>query len=219
LPLGAILGAAASLFVLLAVVARYAEPLALLLTGFALLSLFQGASSFLGSLTQEAWELQRAFAALSQGDISSVGPRQLWLSVVLSLGGLLPVWLRASTLDVWLTGDDEARTLGVAIGQARVWLVLWVAVLTAGAVAVGGSVGFVGLIVPHALRPWVGERHRYLIPMAFLAGGGFVVLCDVLCRVLPIKNGLPLGVLTDLIGAPVFLYLLFKQLRTQAQDA
>lgn len=216
IPIGALAGGAASLFILLGVVSLREDPLVLLLTGFALMALFQGASTFLTTWTQEAWELNRAFSALAYGDISAAGGRQVWLVGAMTLGGLVPLLADQSTLDVLLTGEDEARTLGVDVGSVRFWLVLWVSVLIAGSVAVGGSVGFTGLIIPHALRPWVGHRHRYLLPASFLGGGGFLIACDVLCRVLPIQNGLPLGTLTDLIGAPIFLRLLLKHLRSQA---
>ena len=218
-PIGALAGAAGSLFILLSVVSLRQEPLVLLLTGFALMSMFQGASTFLTMWNQEAWELNRAFAALMLGDISAAGPRQVLLVSVMTVGGILPVFAAHGSLDVLLSGEDEARTLGVDVSSVRFWLVLWVAVLTAGAVAVGGSVGFVGLIVPHALRPWVGHRHRYLLPTVFLGGGGFLIACDVLCRVLPVRGGIPLGTLTDILGAPLFLQLLFKQLRRQAAHA
>ncbi|HET6334989.1 MAG TPA: iron ABC transporter permease [Polyangiales bacterium] len=216
IPIGATIGASLSLFLLLAVVSLREEPLALLLTGFALMSLFQGASTFLMSVNQEAWELNRAFAALNQGDISAAGPRQVLLVLVMTIGGVVPVLASSTTLDVLVSGDDEARTLGVDVSRVRFWLVLWVAILTAGAVAVGGSVGFVGLIAPHALRPWVGQRHRYLVPAVFAGGGCFVVVCDVLCRLIPLRSGVPVGVLIDLIGAPIFLRLLLRQMRTQA---
>jgi len=105
------------------------------------------------------------------------------------------------------------------VRRERFWLVLWVAVLTAGAVAVGGSVGFVGLIIPHAMRPFVGQRHRYLLPVVFVAGGVFVVFCDVVCRVLPLRAEIPLGVLTDIIGAPIFLRMLLRISRKERLHA
>jgi iron complex transport system permease protein len=134
----------------------------------------------------------------------------------MTVGGVVPVLMSANTLDVLVAGEDEARTLGVDVGSVRAWLVTWVAILTAGAVAVGGSVGFVGLIAPHALRPWVGQRHRFLIPAVFVGGGAFVVVCDVVCRILPVHNSIPIGVLIDLIGAPVFLRMLLQQIRPRA---
>jgi iron complex transport system permease protein len=215
IPVGATAGALLALLVLLTVLALREGPLSLLLTGYALMALFSGASAFLTSLTQQAWELNRAFSALSQGDISGTGPRQVLLVLVMTLGGALPVLLHHDTLDLLLTSEDEARSLGVDVTRARGWLVVWVALLIAGAVAVGGSVAFVGLIVPHALRPWVGVRHRYLLPLAFVAGASFVVLCDVACRIAPTSQSVPLGIFTSFIGAPIFLRMLRKQLRRQ----
>jgi iron complex transport system permease protein len=211
IPIGATFGAALSLFVLLAVVSLRSGSLTLLLVGFALMSLFQGVSLFLTSLHQEAWELTRAFSALSQGNISSAGPRHVLLVAVMTVGACVPIFESSATLDVLLSGEEEAQTLGVDVKAVRFWLVVWVAIATAGAVAVGGSVGFVGLIVPHALRPWVGHRHRFLLPAVFVAGGCFVVLCDVLCRIVPVRSEIPLGVLIDLIGAPVFLRMLLQR--------
>ena len=79
--------------------------------------------------------------------------------------------------------------------------------------AIGGNIGFVGLIVPHALRRLVGLQHRRLIPAAALGGGTFVVACDVLSRVLPGRSEVPLGVITGILGAPTFLWLLLKHRR------
>ena len=107
-----------------------------------------------------------------------------------------------------LSGPDEAESLGLDTGAVRRWSVVWTAILTAGAVAVGGNIGFVGLVIPHAMRPLAGIEHRWLIPASALAGGGFVVWCDVLSR-LPDRE-IPLGVITGLVGAPVFLYLLVR---------
>ena len=93
------------------------------------------------------------------------------------------------------------------------WVVVWAAVLSAAAVALGGSVGFVGLVVPHALRPFVGTLHQSLLPASAIAGGTFVVACGIMCRALPGQSEMPLGVVTGLIGAPTFLWLLLQQRR------
>lgn len=95
----------------------------------------------------------------------------------------------------------------------RTWTVAWVAIVTAAAVSIGGNVGFVGLIVPHALRPFVGVASRRLFPAAFLGGGTFLVLCDILARAVPSRSEIPLGVVTGLLGAPLFLFLLLQSSR------
>lgn len=214
-PIGAVVGALLSLLVLLSIVSLRSTPLSLLLTGYALMLLFTSAGTLLTHLFQESWELNRAISALQAGSISAAGTRQMWLVMVMVVGGALPVMLWSSTLDVLLCGEEEAQSLGVDVRRARFWLVLWVSVMTAGAVAVGGGVAFVGLIVPHALRPFTGHAHRYLLPLCFLAGGTFLVLCDALSRSLPFRGEVPLSVLTDMIGAPVFLRMLIRLSRKE----
>lgn len=207
-PLGCVLGSVLSLGVLLALTPLRASTVSLLLTGFLFSALFSSLSSLLKSLVQETWQLTRVLNTLSLGSVSGAGPRQLALAAVLVLGAVGPAWLWWRELDVLMSGEEEATSLGVDVPRLRAWCVIWTAVLTSGAVAVGASVPFVGLIVPHGLRRVFGEGHRLLLPAAFLGGGLFLLWCDMLCRVLPLPNELPLSVLTALIGVPVFLRLL-----------
>jgi iron complex transport system permease protein len=109
-----------------------------------------------------------------------------------------------------MSGEEEATSLGVDVPRVRFWCVVWAALLTAGAVAVGASVPFVGLIVPHALRRVFGEGHRALMPAALIGGGVFLLACDVLCRLLPLPNEVPLSVVTALIGVPLFVRMLAR---------
>ena len=212
-PLGSVLGALAALGLLLLVSRVRDDLVVLLLTGFLLSSLFASLEAFIVSLAQERWELSRALLSFALGDVSGVGSRQLLLAAPLVVVGCLLGWSWASPLDLMLSGEDEARSLGVELPALRRWVVIWTAVLTAAAVSLGGNVGFVGLIVPHALRPLFGVLHRRLLPAAALGGATFVVLCDVLCRVLPGRSEIPLGVVTGLIGAPTFLWLLLQHRR------
>ena len=127
-----------------------------------------------------------------------------------SLHCVAAAWAWGRELDLFLSGEDEAASLGVDVPRVRRWVVVWAATLTAAAVALGGNVTFVGLVVPHALRPLFGVTHRRLVPAAAFAGGVFVVACDVLARLAPGPAELPLGVVTGLVGAPVFLSLLIR---------
>jgi iron complex transport system permease protein len=210
MPLGCVLGALISLTVVLGLAPLRASAVALLLTGFLLSAMFLSLSTLLKSLVQESWQLLRVLNTLSAGSVSGAGPRQSALAAVLVCGSTLPAWAWARELDVLMSGEDEATSLGVDVPRLRVWIVIWTALLTAGAVAVGASVTFVGLIVPHALRRFFGHSHRSLIPAAFLGGGIFLLGCDVLCRLLPLRNEVPLNVVTALIGGPLFLRLLAK---------
>ncbi|HTM45034.1 MAG TPA: iron ABC transporter permease [Polyangiaceae bacterium] len=210
LPIGCMLGALLSLGILAAVTKMTRDLLVVLLAGFLLSSLFLSISSFVTTLAQGSWDLGRAVVAFTLGGVGGSGKRQVLLILPLALIGTLMAWTWAKPLDLLLTGEEEAQSLGLNLPLVRRWVIIWIAILTAGAVAVGGNVGFVGLIIPHALRPFTGVGHRQLIPSAAIAGGAFLVLCDVLTRVLPASGEVPLGIITGLIGAPVFLFLLLK---------
>jgi iron complex transport system permease protein len=216
LPLGCLLGAQLALLLLLAFVRQRGDSLSLLLTGFILSSLFLALGSFVTSLAQDSWDLSRAVVSFTLGGVSGVAMRQIWLAVPFVAIGIAAAWGWGRTLDLLLSGEEEAGALGVDVLQARRWLTVWLAVLTSAAVAVGGNVIFVGLIVPHALRPFVGVQHRRLVPAAALGGGTFVLACDILARTVPTRSEVPLGVVTGLIGAPVFLWLLARSRREVA---
>ncbi|MGB5812705.1 MAG: iron ABC transporter permease [Polyangiales bacterium] len=210
LPLGCFVGALVSLAILLVFLRVTQDLLALLLTGFVLSALFLSMSAFVISMAQETWELGRAVVAFSLGSVSGAGPRQLVFAVPLIIAGLVACWLWGRSLDLLLSGEDEAQSMGANVSQIRWWAATWVSVLVAGAVSVGGNVGFVGLVVPHMLRPYAGTKHQRLIPAAAVAGGVFLVACDVIARVIPSRSEVPLGVVTGLIGAPLFLILLIR---------
>lgn len=211
LPLGCVLGALGALVVLLLVTRFQRDLVVLLLVGFLLSSLFLSVGAFLTSVAQQSWEVGRAMIAFTLGSTSGVGRRQVLLVLPLAIAGTVAAALWARPLDLLLSGEEEARSLGLDVNVARRWLVIWTAVLTAGAVASAGNVGFVGLIAPHALRRFVGVAHRRLVPAAALGGGLFLMACDVLSRSLPTTSEVPLGVITGVIGAPLFLSLLVAQ--------
>ena len=213
LPLGCLLGAQAALLLLLLFVRQRSDNLALLLTGFILSSLFLSIGGFVTSVAQDSWDVARAVVAFTLGGVGGVSRRQILLAAPLVLMGIAASWSWGRRLDLLLSGEEEASALGLDVGRTRRWLTIWVAVLTGAAVSVGGNVIFVGLIVPHALRPFVGVHHRRLIPAAAVAGATFVLLCDILARTVPTRAEVPLGVVTGIIGAPVFLFLLTRSRR------
>ncbi len=143
------------------------------------------------------------------GHASNWLPGLLLLTAVLLLS--MPV---ARSLNLLARGDQQAATLGVAVPGLRRQLYLSASLLTAGAVSIGGSVGFVGLVVPHLLRLLGGSDHRWLLPNAVLAGGGLLLLADTLARTLFAPLQLPVGVLTALLGVPLFLLLLQRGYRS-----
>jgi iron complex transport system permease protein len=140
------------------------------------------------------------------GDLSRVSSPAAALAVL--AGGLLLSWPLARSLNLLARGDLEAAALGVSVSPLRLQLYLVASALTATAVTAAGSIGFLGLVVPHAWRLLAGYDHRLLLPAAVLMGGSVLVLADTLARSLFAPQQLPVGALTALLGIPVFLYLL-----------
>ncbi len=142
------------------------------------------------------------------GDLANAQPRYfVWILFALVL---LTVLKNARAINILAMHADNAKTLGVDIGRLRQSLFLCAALLTASAVSTAGSIGFVGLIVPHACRFKWGSDHRFLIPVASLAGGCFLVVADALARTVVSPHQLPVGVITAVIGVPVFLLQLHR---------
>mgnify|MGYP001967074985 FL=1 len=140
------------------------------------------------------------------GDLShSQASWHSWALLLAGLGGGLAL---SRALNVLVQGDQNAQTLGVKVEALRITLYLAASILTASTVVIAGSVGFVGLIVPHAIRMLGGRDHRYLIPSAVLLGGSFLVFADSLARTLLAPQQLPVGVVTALIGVPSFILIL-----------
>jgi iron complex transport system permease protein len=216
-PLGCIVGAFGSLLLLLSVARFQDDVVVLLLTGFLLSSVFLSLGSLVTTLAQQTWELGRAVVAFSLGGVSGAGFRHVLVALPLVIAGVVAAMAWARPLDLLLSGEDEATSLGLDVRQVRWWCVTWTALLTAGAVAVGGGVGFVGLIVPHVMRRFVGSLHAPLVPATALGGGAFLVACDVIARAIPSQSEVPLGVVTGLIGAPLFLSLLLRNRRETAR--
>lgn len=210
MPLGCVAGAFAALAIVLWVIQRRDDVVVVVVIGFMLTSLFASMDGVITSIAQERWELARAMLAFTLGDVSGATPRQLLLALPMISFGIVAAFLWARPLDLLLSGEEEAATLGVHVASVRRWCVVWTALLTAGAVSLGGNVGFVGLVVPHVLRRFVGVSHRSLMPMAAIVGAAFLMGCDMIVRLVPTRSELPLGVVTGLIGAPIFFGLLMK---------
>jgi iron complex transport system permease protein len=137
------------------------------------------------------------------GDLS--GTQMHWLPLLVLAGVLLYALRSARAINVLAMHAENAATLGIRVGVLRRGLFVSAALLTASAVASAGSIGFVGLIVPHACRFVLGPDHRLLLPASALVGGTFLVLADTLARTVMAPQQLPVGVVTALIGVPVFL--------------
>ena len=178
----------------------------LLLTGVILSSACMAMVTLMLSIAPESRLRSMIFWMI--GDLAG-SPLRLMPWLVLA-GGLLFALRSARSLNVLALHAEAAATLGIRVGAVRKGLFFCSGLLTASAVTSAGSIGFVGLIVPHALRFACGPDHRLLIPAATLAGGTFLVLADTLARTIIAPLQLPVGVVTALIGAPVFLYQLHR---------
>jgi iron complex transport system permease protein len=128
---------------------------------------------------------------------------------------LIAAWLFARELNILSLGERTAIHLGVPVRHLRLFLLLLSSFLTAIAVSISGIIGFVGLVIPHAVRLVIGADHRWLIPMSSLAGAIFLVWSDCLARTVLEPREIPIGVVTAIVGAPFFAYLLKKQLGAQ----
>jgi len=147
------------------------------------------------------------------GDLSQVGDPRLVLGVLVALLAIsLPF---ARELNILTRGADRAQTLGVPVDHLRRGVYLVASLATAAAVTQAGSIGFIGLIVPHLVRLAVGNDQRLLLPASVLAGGSLLVIADTLARTVIAPQQLPVGVLTALIGVPVFLFLLARDAKTR----
>ncbi len=184
-------------------------PTRLLLTGVVLASGWGAVISFL--LVASPDERLHGMLFWLMGDLAYAGdPRP----ALLVLGaGLLAAWPLARDLNLLQRGDLQAGALGVDTARLQRRLYLLASLLTAAAVVQAGSIGFVGLVVPHLLRLAGLTDHRLLLPAAALAGGSLLVLADVLARTLMAPQQLPVGILTALLGIPLFLYLLQRGAR------
>ncbi|MCB1054511.1 MAG: iron ABC transporter permease [Acidobacteria bacterium] len=145
----------------------------------------------------------------TMGGLAVVGYREvLWLLPWVVAGCGLLVTLRRE-LNLLLTGEELAASRGVDLGRLQRWVLGGASAMVGALVAVAGPIGFVGLMVPHILRRWVGHDHLRLIPACWLAGGAFLVVCDTAARLVLAPAELPVGIVTALLGGPFFLWLIF----------
>jgi len=187
------------------------DPVGLILVGV-IVSIICGAGiQLVGTLLpRPALEMRRwLFGAITD----DVPDWQTGLGLGLALAGTgLGVWL-GRAMDATALSDDEARSVGVRIGTLRVALLAASGTLTAGAVVLAGPIGFVGLVCPHVVRLAAGPSHRALILGAAMAGAALVIGADALVRAIPVRTGrIPIGVVTALVGGPVFIVLLRREM-------
>ena len=186
-----------------------ASATGLLLTGVVFNAFASAAIVFLASLSG-LFEGARIFLWLI-GSLSASSADALGWVAVFGAAGLGIACALARSLNLLALGDETAAHLGVPVESHRRWLLAATSLMVASAVSVAGLIGFVGLIVPHALRLALGPDHRLLVPISALAGATFLLVCDTLARSVLGGRELPVGAITALAGGPLFLYLLRRQ--------
>ncbi len=147
------------------------------------------------------------------GGLDSRSWDHVWTSAPLVVGSFLVILLMLRDLNLLMLGDDEARSMGVRVGIARPALLAAAALATGAAVAVSGTIAFVGLVTPHVLRMLLGPDHRVLVPMSAAGGAVFVIVADTVARTIVQPAEFRVGVLTAFVGAPFFIFLLIKNKR------
>jgi iron complex transport system permease protein len=185
----------------------------LLLTGIAVGSFLTAMSSLLISMNIVTWQVAQEIVFWMMGGLDSRTWAHVGISAPFVLVGLGAAMFQARTLDLLLLGEEAAVSLGVDVEPAKRLLVATSAILTGASVAVAGLVGFVGLIVPHAVRLLLGPGHRTLLPASAVAGAAFVILCDLAARTVRPPAEIRLGVVTAMCGAPLFLMLMIRRFR------
>jgi iron complex transport system permease protein len=157
----------------------------------------------------------RRVLAWTMGSLAGVRWQSATILLVVSVLALVVIIGCASDLDAFAFGDSAASSLGVSIRRVRWLLMVGTALLTAGLVAYTGAIGFVGLVVPHAVRLLVGPLHRRLLPLSALAGAVLLIWADTAARSLLDGQEIPIGVVTAVVGAPLFAYLLRRESRSR----
>ena len=206
---GALFGAlAATAIVYLITLAQGGlTPLRLILTGVVASSAFSALASFLVFKAQDARAAQGVMFWML-GSVVGAQWDRLLLPALVVLAAFLVLMLMSNPLDAMAAGPDTAAALGVNVEQLRQILFFIQALLVGAMVAVAGGIGFVGLVIPHLARIMVGSLHRRLLPIAMVLGAVFMVWVDVIARIAAPPQEIPLGVVTGVLGAPLFLLLM-----------
>jgi iron complex transport system permease protein len=212
LPVAAIIAAFASVFALLAVAGRNAGLLILILAGLAISSLAGAAMALVMNLSSNPFvALEITFWLL--GSLEDRSFRHVMLALPFIVAGAIILLSQRNAFRALSLGEETAQSLGVDVGRLRLRVILGTALGVGGAVAVAGTIGFIGLVAPHLMRPLIGhDPARLLVPSA-LTGAALLLSADIAVRTIPSTSDIKVGVLTSIIGVPFFLYLIMRERR------
>lgn len=206
---GAFIGALVSFGVLLMLLGggRVANSARVVLTGVLVSQFFSAVTSVILMVSGDA-NSTRGFTYWLLGSLAGARWQPVILTAVLILIGVIAIQFFAPALDAFTFGWDSAAALGINVTAARIWLMILTCVITAAAVATSGAIGFIGLLVPHAVRIMASPMHRALLPLSALVGATFLIWVDTFARTAFTPHELPAGVITALLGAPAFALVL-----------
>jgi iron complex transport system permease protein len=212
LPVAGIAMAFASVFVLLGIAGRNAGLLLLILAGLAISSLAGAATALVMNLSSNPFAaLEIAFWLL--GSLEDRSFRHVTLALPFITAGAIVLMSQRNAFRALSLGEETAQSLGVDVGRLRLLVIVGVALGIGGAVAVTGTIGFIGLVAPHLMRPLIGhDPARLLLPSA-LTGAALLLAADIAVRIIPSTTDIKVGVLTSIIGVPFFLYLIVRERR------
>jgi len=204
----AFLGGMATLMLVLFIAAgqTLVKKEALLLSGVMVNAFCSAVIMFLISLTQDARIHNIMFWLM--GDLSAAGKSEALLIAVMVIPCFIVIFWLSNAMNLLLLGREMAHSMGVNVRLVSVSLLVLTSFMVSATVSHCGLVAFVGLVIPHLLRLLIGADHRVLVPACLFGGAGYLVLCDLLARTLPRHGEMPAGVITAMVGAPVFIILL-----------
>jgi iron complex transport system permease protein len=179
---------------------------ALLLSGVMVNAFCAAVIMFLVSMTQDSRLHNIIFWLM--GDFSMTGFSQAGILAAINLPCFFLLFFLSNKMNLLLMGKDLAQTMGVNFAAVTLALLVSTSLMVSATVSHCGLLGFVGLVIPHLLRMILGPDHRILVPACILGGGSYMVICDTLARALPHQGEMPAGVITAMVGAPLFIYLL-----------
>lgn len=212
LPLAALAGAVIGVVLVLVLAGPRGSSLTLILAGIAISALAGALTSLVLNLSPNPFAANEIVFWM-MGSLADRSMTHVWIALPLILLGAVMLITLARGLDALTLGEDAAEAMGIGLRRMRLTLIFGTAAVVGASTAVAGAIGFVGLVVPHLLRPFVGARPGRLLWASALGGAGMLLAADIVVRVVLPARDLKLGVVTALIGAPLFLHLIYRTRR------
>jgi iron complex transport system permease protein len=209
LPLAALAGAGTGVLLILLLAGPRGGSITLILAGIAISALAAALTSLVLNLSPNPYAASEIVFWM-MGSLADRSMTHVWLALPLMLAGGLALLSLGRGLDALTLGEDAAEAMGLRLARLRLTLVLGTAAMVGASVAVAGAIGFVGLVVPHLLRPLVGARPSRLLWASGLGGAAMLLAADLAVRLILPERDLKIGVLTAIVGAPLFLHLIYK---------